>query len=224
MTNWRSLVSKILFVCYRHGCKGEWLSQQISFHPTYKTLEAKQVNDRTVITNDHFGKTFLNSWFPSYEDMNKPNKDNIVVPSHHFYDYLKDYFPDADYVSIDLPEDIDTYRQSLFERYYLYKTDDLLELLGECKNSIRIHRPGISLEEEKKFASEVLRAKVTDFGDIHCMAKGVEPTLENKFALLDAQESYLDPLSDDTRNNSLVIKFEDVKKIDINTIVDHFNK
>jgi hypothetical protein len=156
--------------------------------------------------------------------MNKPNKDNIVVPSHHFYDYLKDYFPDADYVSIDLPEDIDTYRQSLFERYYLYKTDDLLELLGECKNSIRIHRPGISLEEEKKFASEVLRAKVTDFGDIHCMAKGVEPTLENKFALLDAQESYLDPLSDDTRNNSLVIKFEDVKKIDINTIVDHFNK
>jgi hypothetical protein len=56
------------------------------------------------------------------------------------------------------------------------------------------------------------------------MAKGVEPTLENKFALLDAQESYLDPLSDDTRNNSLVIKFEDVKKIDINTIVDHFNK
>ena len=218
-----------LFVSYNHGCRGEWLSQQISYHPTYRTLTAKHVNGRTIITNDHFDKIFLAKPsvslidFPNDNERDRPHEDNIVVPSHFFYDSLKEYYPDADFVAIDCPEDVEAYKQFLFDRFYLYRTTDLRELIGLCKATLDMYRPGISEQERKKFISEVLRAKVTEFGEIHCMAKGVEPTLENKYALLDNRPNNWHPLSDEIRKNSLVIKYEDVDKVNINKIVDHFN-
>ena len=218
-------MGKILFVCYVHGCRGEFLSKRISSHPMFKTLTSKQINGRTVITNDYFNKKFLISRSPSEEQMKqmeKPDKDNIVVPSHRFYGRLKNYFPDASFVSIDMPKDIEAYKKALFDRYYLYKTKDLLELVGECESSIRIYQPEASVEDIKNFTIQVLKAKDVDFGDIRCMAQGVESTLENKMKFLDEQPLY--PLSEETRNNSLVIPFEDVDNFNINTVVNHFVK
>ena len=52
-------MTKVLFVCYRHGCGGEYLSHKISTHKLFKTLEIRTVNNRTIITNDFFNKQLL---------------------------------------------------------------------------------------------------------------------------------------------------------------------
>ena len=59
MKNYRDSMSKTLFVCYAHGCRGENLSHRISQHEYFCKLEAKTINGRTVITNEHFEKRFL---------------------------------------------------------------------------------------------------------------------------------------------------------------------
>ena len=88
-------MTKVLFVCYRHGCRGEYLSHKISTHKLFKTLEIRTVNNRTIITNDFFNKQLLsrNNWLPDIPKL--PTDYNIVVPSHHFYDILKDYLPNS---------------------------------------------------------------------------------------------------------------------------------
>ena len=61
------------------------------------------------------------------------------------------------------------------------------------------------------------------FGDIRCYAENLEPTTENKKMLLNKQ-AIMDPLSNETKQNSFVVAYEDVDKVDVQDIVDYCNK
>jgi len=215
-------MTKILFVCYHHGCKGERLSVNISQHKEFKTLEAEVVNGRTVIKNDYFEKKFLKSWQPNFDRMHNHSGKNIVVPSHYFYDHLNTHYPDAMYVAIDIPKDTQAYRQSLYERFYQYKTQNVAELAGECENRVREYRPSATNNEVREFTVEVLKKKNITFGEIRCMAKGLPPTKENQVMLL--QNHNPATLSEQTKSNSLVIGYEDVDRVDPDYVVNYFNK
>ena len=88
-------MTKTLFVCYHHGCRGEGLTYKISQHSFFKTLEADIVNNRTIIKNDYCNKQLLNSWIPNWSSIKLPTDINIVVPSHFRYNKLKKHFPEA---------------------------------------------------------------------------------------------------------------------------------
>lgn len=211
-----------LFISYHHGCKGERLAVQISRHELFRTLEARSVNGRTIIKNDYFDKKFLNSWRPSYKDLCNRTGQNLVVPSHYFYDDLKSHYPDSVYVTIDVPEDLDAYRNALYERFFLYSTNDTVELIGECENRIREYNKDISIEDVRRFTADVLKNKITMFGDIRCMAKGIPATEANRRYL--ANQHTPSDISAETRSNSLVIAYEDVDSLDTETVVDYFRR
>ena len=213
---------KTLFVCYWHGCRGEGLTYKISQHSFFKTLEADVVNNRTIIKNDFFNKQLLNSWIPDMTSMNLPTDNNIVVPSHFFYDVMKEHFPEAYFISIDIPKDLKTFKQKLFDRFYTYKTDNMLELAGECENRFREYKPQASVEDIMQFTAKIFKIKDVTFGDIRCLAKGVEPTEDNKKILLNSYT--LDPLSAETKQNSFVIAYEDIDKTNVENIIDYVNK
>ena len=215
-------MTRILFVSYHHGCRGERLSVNISKHKDFKTLEADEVCGRTVIKNDYFNKQFLNSRAPKFDQLKNLSGSNIVVPSHYFYSSLVKYFPDAWYVGIDIPKDMEAYRQSLYDRFFQYKTSDIAELAGECENRIRDYRPQASRQEIGKFTKRILQTKGLTFGDIRCLAKGIEPTEQNKMMLL--QKHTPTPLYEKTRSNSLMIAYEDVNEVDRDYVVSYFNK
>jgi len=214
-------MNRILFVSYHHGCRGERLSVNISQHRDFKTLEADEVGGRTVIKNDYFEKQFLNSWTPRFDQLKNLSESNIVVPSHHFYDNLVGNFPDAWYVSIDIPKNIESFRQSLYDRFFQYKTSNIAELAGECENRIREYRPQATREEIGRLTRHILQNGDLTFGDIRCLAKGIEATEENKMALM--KNHTPSPLSEKTRSNSLVIAYEDVNVVDRETVVSYFN-
>lgn len=214
-------MTKLLFVCYRHGCRGEGLTHRISQHSFFKTLDARVVG-RTIIKNEFFDKKFLNSWMPEISSLPLPT-ENTVVPSHFFYEDLTEHFPDASYVSIDVPRDIDKARQELHDRFNTYRTDNLLELVGECENRLRDVNPNASKQEVLEFASGILKMRDVTFGDIFCASRGLEPTEENTRRLINA-EWQPHPLSDETIENTLVIPFEDVDKVSVDDIVDYCNK
>ena len=215
-------MDKTLFVCYAHGCRGEGLAVRISKHDLFRTLEANVVNTRTVIENDYFDKKFLNSWRPTFDGLTNKSGQNIVVPSHFFYDELKEHYPQSTYVTIDIPKDLDEYRQSLYERFYLYSTNNTAELVGECENRLREYNPEVSATELKEFTARVLKEKVNVFGDIRCMAKGLPATEQNRRQLANLHTP--SPISKDTRDNSLVIAYEDVRKVDAEVIADYFRR
>lgn len=215
-------MTRILFVCYHHGCRGERLSVNISQHQDFKTLEHAELGGRTVIKNDHFNKQFLNSWAPRFDQLKNLSGNNIVVPSHYFYDKLVGHFPDALYVSIDIPKDTEAFRQSLYHRFYQYKTSNIAELIGECENIIHEYRPGATRDEINQFTRRMLQTRDLSFGDICCLAKGIKPTEENKIMLVKNYKP--SALSEKTRSNSLVIAYEDVNDVDRNFVVSYFNK
>ena len=215
-------MTKILFVCYHHGCRGERLSVNLSQHTEFETLDYISVNGRTVIKNDHFNKKFLKSWTPEFDTLMNGSHNNIVVPSHLFYDQLVDYFPNALYVAVDIPKDLAMYRQSLYTRFYQYKTNNIAELAGECENRIREYNPGASKDEINKFTRRVLQTKDITFGEIRCMAKGIDPSKENQKILCDNHTP--EPLSARTKAHSLVIPYEEVDRVDRNYVVSYFNK
>jgi hypothetical protein len=215
-------MTKILFVCYHHGCRGERLSVNISQHKNYRTLDAIQSKGRTVIKNDYFDKQFLKSWSPPFDRLKNLSGSNIVVPSHFFYDTLIKYYPDALYVAVDLPKDLTMYRQSLYDRFFQYKTQNIAELAGECENRIREYRPSATADEIREFTVEVLKKKNITFGEIRCMAKGIPATEENQITLLHNHTP--ESLSEQTTSNSLVIAYEDVDQVDPGYVVSYFNK
>lgn len=211
----------ILFVCYQHGCKGERLSYKISQHPHFEKLYKKEVKNRTVIVNDFYRKKFLNSWFPNLNKIVLP-KTNSVVPSHYFVDRLKKYFPNAFYVSIECPRDLKKFRKELFDRFYNYTAIDLKEVTGECKNKYRLYNPTASNDEIKKFTYQILKNKNYNFGDIKCLAQGLDPTKENKLKVLNQQTCT--NLSNYIKENSYVIAYEDVDSVDAIDIIDYIKK
>lgn len=215
-------MTKILFVCYHHGCRGERLSVNISQHKDFRTLDAIRIGGRTVIKNDYFDKQFLKSWTPKFDKLKNLSGSNIVVPSHFFYDTLIEHYPDALYVSISLPKDLTMYRQSLYDRFFQYKTQDIAELAGECENRIREYRPSATKDEIRHFTVEVMKKKSITFGEIRCLAKGIPASKENQMTLL--QNHTPRPLTEKTKSNSLVIAYEDVDQVDSDYVVSYFNK
>ena len=215
-------MTKILFVCYHHGCRGERLSVNISQHKDFRTLDAIRIGGRTVIKNDYFEKQFLKSWTPKFDKLKNLSGSNIVVPSHFFYDTLIEHYPDALYVSISLPKDLSMYRQSLYDRFFQYKTQDIAELAGECENRIREYRPSATKDEIRHFTVEVMKKKSITFGEIRCLAKGIPASKENQMTLL--QNHTPRPLTEKTKSNSLVIAYEDVDQVDSDYVVSYFNK
>ena len=213
-------MSNILFVCYQHGCKGEGLSVKISKHDTFKTLKANVVNDRTVILDEYFNKKFLCSWPQNFSDLKNNSKENIVVPSHLFFESLKTDYGDQKFVSIDAPKDIDKFRQELYDRYYCYSTNNIAELAGECENRYREYHPDASKTEVPSFTVKCLKKKKITFGEIHCMAKGVDISETNIKRLI--ANHVPQTLSKETIQNSFVVPYEDVKKINIEDIVEYF--
>ena len=215
-------MTKILFVSYHHGCRGERLSVNISEHKDFKTLEADRAGGRTVIKNEYFNKQFLKSWAPPFDELKNLSGSNIVVPSHFFYDSLMEYYPDALYVAINIPKDLAMYRQSLYDRFFQSKTHNIAELAGECENRIREYRPSATTYEIRKFTVEVLQKESITFGEIRCMAKGIPATKQNQMMLL--KNHTPKPLSEQTKSNSLVIAYEDVDRVDTDYVVSYFNK
>ena len=215
-------MTKTLFVCYWHGCKGEGLAYRISQHSFFKTLDANIINNRTIIKNEYFNKVFLNAWEPDWPSIKLPTNINIVVPSHFWYDELKKHFPEAYFVSIGIPKDIETFKQKLYDRFYSYKTKNILELAGECENRIREYNPKASVKDVMKFTAKIFKMENISFGDIRCYAKNLEPTAKNKKMLLNKYT--MDPLSTETKQNSFVVAYEDVDKINVEDIIDYCNK
>lgn len=215
-------MTKVLFVCYRHGCGGEYLSHKISTHKLFKTLEIRTVNNRTIITNDFFNKQLLsrNNWLPDIPKL--PTDYNIVVPSHYFYDILKDYLPNAYFVSIDVPEDLKKFRQQLFDRYWKYNTKNMLELAGECESRYYQYHPQAQLEDIKQFTTKIFMIKNVTFGDIHCLANELDSTDENKKMLLNSYTP--SSLSAETKQNSFIIPYEKVHTIDVEEIITYIKR
>jgi len=214
-------MTKILFVCYRHGCKGEGLSLRLSQHSFFKTLEADIVNDRTIITNDVFNKglLFRDDVLPKVPEL--PVDSNIVVPSHHFYDTMKNYVPNSYFISIDVPtsDELDNWRELLYNRYWTYKTKNILELTGECASRYYQIYPKAKRDDVMSFTAKVLKMKNVTFGDIICLGRDVEPTEENKRMLLSKYEPT--PLSEETKKNSFVIPYKKIKEVNVEEIINY---
>lgn len=217
-------MSNILFVCYRHGHRGEFLSHKISQHSIFRSLKAKFFGDRTVILDEFFNKDFLKSKYPKI--LKGPVKENIVVPSHYFYDDLFLDFPNAVYISIDTAKDIDSFNQFLYQRYWEYSTKNQLELIGEVVDKFNLYNKFTNEEKDnelKKIMYNVLRIKNITFGDIACMVQQIEPTEENKRKLF-KKRKIIGNLSRLSKEKSLVIPYEEVETFPIDTIVDYFKK
>jgi hypothetical protein len=215
-------VHKTLFVCYRHGCRGENLSHRISQHKYFKTLIAEKVNGRTVIKNDHFNKKLLSHRsMVNLSTISLPTQHNTVVPSHFFFDDLHEFFPEAKYLSIEATKDVAQFRQDLYDRYFQYRTKNLLELVGECENKFRIYNKQTKEQELKEFIVKVLKRKNVTFGDILCLAAGVEPNITNKEILIKKEDPK--PLSKKTKQNSFVVAYEDVFNVDIQDIIEYMD-
>jgi len=216
-------MSNILFVCYMHGHRGEFLSHKISQHSIFRSLKAKVIGGRTVILDEFFNKDFLKKRYPKI--LKSLPKENIVVPSHYFYDDLVRDFPDAVYIAIDTAKDVDSFSQFLYQRFWKYSTNDKMELIGEVKD--RYNRYNKSTSEEKdneleKIIYDVLRIKKITFGDIACMVQQIEPTEENKKKLF--KKKIIRNLSPLTKAKSLVIPYKEVETFCVDIIIDYFNK
>jgi hypothetical protein len=210
-----------LFVCYRHGCRGENMAHRISQHPLFRTLEADKVNGRTIIRNDYFDKKFVAQRDMVRLDQLQLPAEDIVVPSHYFYDDLYRHFPNAKYLSIDIPHELEDFNQKLFDRYHEYKASSLLELVGECENAYRDYNSDATEQDVKNFTVEMLKRGNPNFGDIKCFAAGLEPTTENKFVLLNREAPK--PLTKLTKTNSMVVPYEQVQSIPVDEIVNYFS-
>ena len=214
-------MTKILFVCYRHGCRGEGLSLRLSQHNFFRTLKADVVNDRTIITNDVFNKDLLfrEDVLPKVPEL--PVDSNIVVPSHHFYDSLKNYISNSYFISIDVPtsNELNDWREKLYNRYWMYKAKNILELTRECASRYYHYYPKAKLDEVMSFTAKVLKIKDVTFGDIICLGKNLEPTEENKRMILNNMEP--EPLSEETKKNSLVIPYKKVNEVTVEEIINY---
>ncbi len=117
-------------------------------------------------------------------------------------------------------KDIDKFRQELYDRYYCYSTNNIAELAGECENRYREYHPDASKTEVASFTVKCLKKKKITFGEIHCMAKGVDISETNIKRLI--ANHVPQTLSKETIQNSFVVPYEDVKKINIKDIVEYF--
>ena len=144
-------MDKLIFVCYQHGFGGENLSHRISNHALCDNLLVKIEKGRTIIKNDVFNKIFLgfnNNFQYSFQNQEKlckkvmknfKNKiDKIkkynIVPSHIDAGTLRKVFTNSYFITIESPKTKEQHRcycQHLYNNFWLYKTTNLAEYIGE---------------------------------------------------------------------------------------------
>ena len=66
-----------------------------------------------------------------------------------------------------------------------------------------------------------MKRKNVTFGDILCLAAGVEPNITNKEILIKKEDPK--PLSKKTKQNSFVVAYEDVFNVDIQDIIEYMD-
>lgn len=163
------LNSEFVFVCYQPGAGGErlcaWISQSQHCEPLtfYKTAE-----DRTVITNEYFDKTFLNPVGPFEYLLNtaseilktKPVPEKInVVPSHWDYELLVSHFAHSKFIRI-IHDDPAAISKIAEKKVFGGHLRTLLELKGYCMMYV----------EEPVFLNLLLQRKISvsmTIGEIH---------------------------------------------------------
>jgi hypothetical protein len=239
-------MNKLIFVCYRHGFGGENLSYRISKNVLCDTLLVKIIKGRTIIKNDIFNKIFLgfnNNFQYNFQDKEKLCKNVIkdfknkidkikkynVVPSHINANLLKKSFVDSYFITINPPTTKEQYQQCfdhLYNDYWLYKTTNLAEYVGEIYCKIESFGVRKTENEIKKLTTEILSKykNTLSFGQIQCVVNNLSPTNKNMKKLFSSLYSkkkfeYYD-IPNDSRNYN--VNFESARSIDINTFFDHF--
>jgi hypothetical protein len=134
-----------VFVCYQAGAGGENLSTNISRLADCIPLEFYVTPERrTIIIDEFFEKTFLNSGAPLDQLIgtaqnilkNKCVSDKIhVVPSHRDYHELSGYFPNSKFIRI-VNADSDQLQKLVEEKVYSSKFRSFEELKGYCLSYI----------------------------------------------------------------------------------------
>lgn len=239
-------MNKLIFVCYQHGFGGEKLSHRISQHPLCDKLLVKIEKGRTIIKNDIFNKIFLgfnNNFQYSFQDKEKlckkivkDFKDKIdkikkynVVPSHVDANILRKVFYNSYFITIEPPktkEQYQQYCQHLYNNYWLYKTTDITEYIGEIYCKIELFKKKTTENEIKKLTKEILSKykNTLSFGQIQCVVNGLEPSTKNMKKLFSSlynkkKFKYHDIPSN---NKNISMSFESAKTIDINKFFIHF--
>jgi hypothetical protein len=239
-------MDKLIFVCYQHGFGGENLSHRISQHPLCDRLLVKIEKGRTVIKNDIFNKVFLgfnNNFQYNFQDKeklcikiikdfkNKIDKVNkfTVVPSHVDAKILRKFFTNSYFVTIKPPntkEQQQQYLQHLYNNYWLYKTTDITEYVGEIYCKIEMFNDDKTKKEIKKITKEILskyRNKLS-FGQIQCVLNGLEPSTKNMKKLFSSLHNKENFRRNDIQidNKNYVVSFDSARTIDINKFFTHF--
>lgn len=213
-----------LFVCYAHGCRGEYLSHKISTNNFFTTLQARKIGGRTIIDSDHYDKKFLEHSFPDVTNYAMPD-ENIVVPSHYFYDTLHGHFPHAHFVTIDAPKELTKFHEDLLKRFFPYQPQNLQELTGEASEKYLKYNPEATAQEVKEFIVKVLKIKNVTIGDIACMANSIPPTDDNKSMLVEIYNPKEDvPQGQEIKDNTLVIPYEQVRDVNVEDVIDYVKR
>jgi hypothetical protein len=103
-----------VFVCYQGGAGGENLCTKISQFDCCEPVQSYLTpQNRTVITNDFFDKTFLKSVGPIDKLLDQARKivatkdvpeKTCVSPSHWDFDFLVEHFPYSKFIRIIHPD------------------------------------------------------------------------------------------------------------------------
>lgn len=240
-------MDKLIFICYQHGFGGENLSHRISQHEVCDKLLVKIQNGRTIIKNDIFNKLFLgfnNNFQYSFQDkeklckkiikdfknkINKIKKYNIV-PSHINANVLKKVFTNSYFVTIMPPtteEQYKKYLEHLYNDFWLYKTNNLTEYVGEIYAKIELSKNKKNENQIKKLTKEILFKYKTNlsFGQIRCVINEIEPSIANMkklFFLLYGQKKFKFYNKFKNKSNILNISYQSVKNYNIENILKYF--
>jgi hypothetical protein len=239
-------MDKLIFVCYQHGFGGENLSYRISQHTLCDKLPVKIEKGRTIIKNDVFNKVLLgfnNNFQYSFQDKEKLCKKIIkdfknkidkikkynVVPSHVDADVLKKCFYNSYFVTIQPPKTEEQYQQylrHLYDDYWLYKTTNLSEYIGEIYCKIEIFHDEKTEKEIKYLTKEILSKykNTLSFGQIQCVVNGLDPSPENMKKLFSSlyNKKNFEYHNITNNNKDYSVSFEFARTVDINKFFTHF--
>ena len=209
-------------------------------------LVAEKKEGRTIIKNDIFDKIFLgfnNNFQYSFTDKEKLCKKIIknfknkigkikkysVIPSHIGADVLKKFFITSYFITIEPPktkEQHQQYLQHLYNDYWLYKTKNITEYIGEIYCKIEMFKNEKTKKEIKLLTKEILSKykNTLSFGQIQCVVNGLEPSYKNMkklFSSLHKDEKFKHHnITFDNKN--YVVSFKSARTIDINKFFTHF--
>jgi hypothetical protein len=240
-------MDKLIFVCYQHGFGGENLSHRISQHTLCDELLVKIEKGRTIIKNDIFNKIFLgfnNNFQYSFQDKEKLCKKVIknfknkiekikkysVIPSHIDADTLKKFFINSYFIIIESPRTEEQYQQylhHLYDDFWLYKTTNLTEYIGEIYSKIELFKSKKTEKEIKNLTKKILSKykNSLSFGQIQCVINDIEPNVENMkklFSSLYNKKRFKFYNKFKNKSNILNISYESVKNYNVENIFQYF--